>query len=344
MINNNILVFGAAGFIGTYLIDELLKQNNRITASDIRSIGEKYYQERNIPYVHIDITNNDDFGKLKREPFDVVIHLAATQPANVSSQNYDPKDYINVNVNGTLNILEYCRKNKVKKIIYASSHRNTQGLWTNINRPIREEDGRSIKYSGQYSVFSISETAAQDCVLHYQEEHRLKAIIFRLPPVYGYGPHTEIFFNGKPIKTGFQIFKENAIACKPLEVWGNWNVGRDIIYIKDVISAFVKVLHTDNANGLYNITSGERITLKEEAEIIAKVYWGNDSKPEVINKPELQNHIDSFLYDITKAKKELDWSPKFSFEDMLYDFIKEGERNTFGYLLEKRKSMIDAAK
>lgn len=344
MTNKNILVFGAAGFMGTYLIDELLKQNCQITATDISSIGEDYYRDKNIPYVHIDITNEGDFNKLNQVSFDTVIHLAATQPANVSTKGYNPKDYINVNVNGTLNILEFCRKNKVKKVIYASSHRNTQGFWANINRPIREEDGRSIKYSGQYSMFSISETAAQDCVLHYQEEYGLKAIIFRLPPVYGYGPHTEIFFNGKPIKTGFQIFKENAMACKPLEVWGDWNVGRDIIYIKDVISAFVKALHSDNATGLYNITSGKRITLKEEAEIIAKVYWGNDSKPEVINKPEMQNHIDSFLYDISKAKKELDWNPKFSFEDMLYDFIKEGERNSFGYLLEKRKNMIDAAK
>jgi UDP-glucose 4-epimerase len=337
---NKILVFGAAGFMGTYLIDELLKQNYQITASDISLIGEKYYQEKNIPYVHIDITNEDDFGKLKQDSYDTVIHLAATQPANVSEKNYDPKDYINVNVNGTLNILEFCRKNKVKKIIYASSHRNTQGLWTNINRPIREEDGRSIKYSGQYSMFSISESAAQDCVLHYQEEYGLKAIIFRLPPVYGYGPHTEIFFDGKPIKTGFQIFMENAMACKPLEVWGDGNVGRDIIYIKDVISAFVKAINNDKAHGLYNITSGKRISLNEEAETIAKVFWGDESKPVIIEKPEKENNIDNFLYDISKAKRELDWDPQYSFEDMLYDFIKEGDNNTFGYLIEKRKMML----
>jgi len=343
MNKKNILVFGAAGFMGTYLIDELLKQKFQITASDISSIGEKYYHEKNIPYVHVDITNNDDFEKLNKESYDTVIHLAATQPANVSIQNYNPKDYINVNVIGTLNILEFCRKNKVRKIVYASSHRNTQGLWAKINRPINEEDGRSIKYSGQYSMFSISESAAQDCVLHYQEEFGLKTIIFRLPPVYGYGPHTEIFFDGKPIKTGFQIFIENALACKPLEVWGDWNVGRDIIYIKDVTSAFIKAIQENTANGLYNITSGKRITLKEEAETIAKIFWGDNSRPEVINKPEKQNHLDSFLYDITKAKKDLGWYPQYNFEDMLYDFIKEGTHNDYRYLLEKRKNMIDAA-
>src|SRR5665647_3412828 len=79
-----------------------------------------------------------------------------------------------------------------RKIIYATTHRNTQRLWDK-KKIISEDDGRSIKYSGQYSMFSISESAAQDCILHYQEQYGLKAIILRLPPVYGYGPHTEIF-------------------------------------------------------------------------------------------------------------------------------------------------------
>lgn len=344
MDKKNILVFGAAGFMGTYLIEELLNQNYQITASDISSIGEKYYRDKNIPYIHVDITKYEEFSKLKQESYDAVIHLAATQPANVSAQNYDPKDYINVNINGTLNILEFCRINKVKKIIYASSHRNTQGLWTSLNRPIHEEDGRSIKYSGQYSMFSISESAAQDCVLHYQEEFGLKAIIFRLPPVYGYGPHTEIFFDGKPIKTGFQIFMEAAMAGKPLEVWGDCLKGRDIIYVKDVIVAFVKAINNENVKGLYNISSGRSLTLKEEAETIARVFWGNNTEPKIVFRPDKINHIDSFVYDISKAKKELDWCPQFSFEDMLYDYIKEGNNNTFKYLLEKRKNMMNETK
>ncbi len=235
--------------------------------------------------------------------------------------------------------MEFCKRNGIDKIIYASSHRNTQGLWTN-NRAIREDEGRAIKYDGEYAMFSISESAAQDCVLHYNAQYGLRGIIFRLPPVYGFGPHTEIFKDGKPIKTGFQIFIDNAKICKPIEVWGDCNKGRDIIYIKDVISAFVKAIKSQNAVGLYNITSGNRLTLKEEAEIIAKVFWADNSKPVIVEKPEKANSIDNFLYDISKAKKELDWSPQFNFEDMLYDFIKESDNNSFGYLLEKRKNML----
>lgn len=339
MKNKKILVFGAAGFMGTYLIEDLLKNNYKITATDISTAGEEYYRRKKVPYIYVDITQVSDFERLSTETYDVVIHLAATQPANVSSNAYDPKNYINVNVNGTLNILEFCRQNKVKKIIYASSHRNTRGLWEKIDRPITEDDSRSIQYSGQYAMFSISESAAQDCVLHYQTEYGLQALIFRLPPVYGYGPHTEIFFDGKPIKTGFQIFIDNAKACKPIEVWGDGNIGRDIIYVKDVINAFKKAINNDKANGLFNITSGKRITLYEEAETIAKVFWGRNSKPEIIRRPEKKNHLESFQYDISKAKKELNWEPVYSFEDMLYDFIKEEKSEDFVYLVKKRKEL-----
>ena len=339
MKNTSVLIFGAAGFIGTYLIEALINEGFNITASDINQIGETYYKERNIPFINVDITNKGDFNKFEGTNFDVVIHLAATQPANVSFKNYDPSNYIQVNVIGTLNILDFCKNNQVKKIIYASSHRNTQGLWVN-NKPVNELDGRSIKYTGEYAMFSISESAAQDCVLHYQAKFGLTGIIFRLPPVYGYGPHTEIFLNGKPIKTGFRIFIDNAIACKPLEIWGDSSIGRDIIYIKDVIAAFLKAIKNESASGLYNITSGYALSLKEEAETIAEVFWGNDSNPEIIEKPEIPNNIEGFVYDISKAKKDLDWAPAFNFKEMLLDYVREQNDNKFDYLIKKRSQQF----
>lgn len=339
MEKKKILIFGAAGFMGSYLVKDLMAQGYDVVASDISTAGKSFYDELNIPYINVDITKAEDFKKLNLYKYRAVVHLAATQPANVSTKNYDPKNYINVNVIGILNILEFCRENEIKKIIYASSHRNTQGFWKR-NKAVTEDDGRSIKYDGEYAMFSISESSAQDCVLHNNAEYGLNGIIFRLPPVYGYGPHTEIFKDGKPIKTGFQIFIDNAKACKPLELWGDSSKGRDIIYVKDVTAAFIKAIEHSEAKGLFNITSGKRLTLREEAETIAKVFWGNNSVPIIVEKPEKENNMDNFLYDISKAKRELDWSPQFSFEDMLHDFIKEQNSNTFGYLLEKRKMMF----
>lgn len=339
MPTKNILVFGAAGFIATYLIDELLKHGCSVTASDISDAGRAYYENNGVRYINVDITRKDDFAALDKHKYDAVIHLAACQPANVAHERYDPREYVNVNVIGTLNILDFCKQNQVGKIIYASSHRNTQGLWS-ANKAIREEDGRGIKYDGEYAMFSISESAAQDCVLHYQAQYGLTGIIFRLPPVYGYGPHTEIFKDGKPIKTGFQIFIDKAKACQPLEIWGDANVGRDIIYVKDVVSAFLKAIDNPIASGLFNITSGNYLTLRGQAEAIAALFWGSTTQPIIIECPEKSNGMDSFLYDVSRAKEELNWIPKYSFEEMLIDYKLEMESERHCYLVNKRKTML----
>jgi UDP-glucose 4-epimerase len=334
-----ILIFGAAGFIATYLIDELIKQGCQVIASDINPIGYKFYNERNIPYFEIDITQKDDFNKIKAIEADAVVNLAALQPANFDKAKYTPADYININVIGTLNILEFCRTANVKKIIYGCSHRNTSGLW-DTHTTLKEEDGVKIEHKGEYAMFSISETTAQDCVDYYRCNFGLQGIIFRLPPVYGFGSHLEIFKNGKPIKTGFQTFIENAISGKPIEIWGNTSIGRDIIYVKDVVDAFIKALEKDDINGLYNITSNYYLTLQEEIETIIRVFSKDAKNHKIILCPEKAHTIDSFLYDNSKAKRDLDWEPVYSFEDMLRDYKKEMENKNFEYLIEKRKLMF----
>lgn len=338
MNNLSVLVFGASGFIATYLVDDLVTQGYTVVASDINDQGAEYYAKKGVHYAHVDITRQESFAALDGQ-FDIVINLAACQPANVSTERYDPKDYINVNVIGTLNILEFCRKTNARKLIHASSHRNTEGLWA-PQKAISEAAGRSLKYSGEYAMFSISETAAQDCIFHYHAQYGLNGIVFRLPPVYGYGPHTEIYKDGKPIVTGFQIFVENAKACRPLEVWGDWNVGRDIIYVKDVTAAFISAIKANTANGLYNITSGRYLTLKEQAETIAELFWGSEAPPVIINVPEKSNGIDAFLYDNERAQIDLKWKPKYTFRDMLLDYRRESESGRYSHLIEKRKKML----
>lgn len=334
-----ILVFGAAGFVGTYLVDHLAAHGFDVLATDVSRSGEGYYQERKIPFIGLDITREEEFNKLPCEGASSVVDLACLQPANVSKEEYNPTNYIKVNVMGTLNILEFCRKTKIPKIIYASSHRNVGGLWE-LGKPISENAPRAIKYTGEYAVYSISESAAADCVEHYRQQYDVQGIIFRLPPVYGYGPHTEIFKNGKPVKTGFQVFIENAIAGKPLEVWGDCKRGRDIIYVKDVVSAVVLALNSKSAGGLYNIASGRLLSLEEEARGIISVFSQKDSPSEIVYRPDKVNSIEPFLYDISKAKRDLEWSPMYSFEDMLIDYKKEMESGRFKFLLEKRQEMM----
>jgi len=339
-----IIVFGAGGFIGTYLSDKLVRDGCEVIASDISEIGEAYYQKQGIPYQRVDITQKAELERLPREGVEAVVHLACVQPANVSEHKYDPLDYVRVNVLGTLSILEFCRATKVPKIIYTCSHRNTQGMWAEkAGRPILESDGRSMKFTGDYAMFSISESAATDCVEHYAQAYGIEGIVLRLPPVYGYGPHTEIFKDGKPLKTGFQVFIENAEQGRPLELWGDPESGRDIVYVKDVVSAIALALKRPGIGGLYNISSGQRLSLKKQAECIIRVFSRPGRPSEIRYRSDKPNLIESYVYDIGKARRALGWQPKYSFEDMLMDYRKEMDSGRFAFLVEKRRILMEGA-
>jgi len=337
MENKKIIIFGASGFIATYLIDALIELNCDITAIDTDESINKYYGKK-LKYVDLDIKNESNFSYIPIDNYDSVIHLAALQPANYNESN-NPKDYIHTNTIGTLNILEFCRKNNIKRMIYAMSHRNTSGHWGKIDR-IKENHGRSQEYIGEYSMFSISESAAQDCVMYYRSNYGISTTTLRLPPVYGYGPHLDIFKEKKPIKTGFQTFIECAISGKPIEIWGDPNIGRDIIYVKDVVSAIICTLSMSKTSEIYNISSGYELTLLEEVDTIIEVFSDKNSKIPITFSPKKEHSIDRFVYDNSLAFLELNWKPEFNFKKMLIDYKQELKSKRFNFLIDKRKKLF----
>jgi UDP-glucose 4-epimerase len=201
---------------------------------------------------------------------------------------------------------------------------------------------KSIKYNTDFTLFSITESAASDFVEYYSKMLGIEGLIYRLPPVYGYGPHLEGYKDGEPYKTGFMIFVQNAIKGAPIEIWGDYNRGRDIIYVKDVVSAIIKGLFAKNAAGLYNISSGKSVTLKEEVEEIIRIFSSPGKPSRMIFRPDKPNSIESFRYDISKARRQIGWSPKYSLADMLIDFKKELKSGRFRHLLEKRERMLNS--
>ena len=334
-----IILTGAAGLVGAYLVDQLVNDGHDVLASDLNEFGEAHYKERKLPFIRLDITKEEEFTKLPQNGVSSFIHLACLQPANVKEEDYDPRDYIKVNVLGMLNILDFCRKTGIHKVIYTISHRNVQGLWEQ-GRVISEDDTKAIKYTGNFSMYSISESAAVDCVEHYSQQYGIQGIIFRFSPIYGYGPHTEGFKNGKPYKTGFQVFIENAISGKAIELWGDCEKERDIIYVKDVVSAIILALKSKTALDLYNIASGKPVSLRDEAEEIIRAFSPAGRPSRIIYRPDKPNSIEPFLYDISKAKRDLGWYPKYSFAEMLVDYKKEMKSGKFNFLVEKRKRMM----
>jgi len=338
-----ILVFGGGGFIGTYLIDSLASSGFNPILSDIPPIQVEYYHKRGIPCVQLDIRDKQAFDFLLgyANNIEAVVNLSCLQPVNVSNK-YTDADYIYTNVIGTLNILDFCVKNNIKKYVGIISHRGVQGLWEK-GEVITEEHKKCLGYDNEYSMFSISECSAVDCVEYYGHKHNMQNIILRLPPVYGYGPHLSGFCEKKPLKSGFMTFIEKAINNDPLALWGDVNRSRDIIYVKDVVSAILLSIQNKKAKGLYNISSGKRISLKEEAEEIINVFSSCNNPSKILLQEDRPNSVEQFLYTIDKAKKELQWSPKYNMHDMLVDIKKEMASGRFSFLVNKRQESFLAA-
>lgn len=336
-----IIIFGAAGFIGTYLVNALADSKVAdVLAVDIDNIARKHYRKHNMPFIRMDITKQKDFEKLPSKGVSCVVNLACLQPDNVSLRALDdPAKYFQVNTIGTLNILKYCTANNILNVLHAVSHRSVAGLWGE-KRIISEADTRYIEYESDFSIYSIAESAAIDCMHFYRNKHAIRGIIFRFPSVFGYGPHLEGYKHGRYIKTGFQIFIEKAIEGKTIEIWGDPHIGRDIIYVKDVVSAILLAIKSPDADGLYNIASGNRLTLEQEVKEIIKAFSPENSPSDINYLPEKKNGIEQCQYSIDKAKKDFGWSPSYTFAEMLRDYKLEMASRRYEYLLEKRRIMM----
>jgi UDP-glucose 4-epimerase len=337
-----IIVTGATGFVGFYLVNQLQAEGFKVLAVDNSGLEEAdYFKKNGIDFLQLDITKEEEFSKLPKQGIEAWVNLACVQPANMPDEVYDPVKYVSVNVLGVTNIFKYCQKNKINKVLHTISHRNVQGLWEK-GEIINEESPRAIKFNGKYSMFSISESAAADIIEYFNQDYGMNGIIFRLPSVYGYGHHESFFKDGRVTKTGLGVFIDNAIKGETFEIWGDKDKGRDVVYVKDVVSAIILALKKKQVQGMYNIASGKKLSLEQQVNSIIKIFSPKGNESKIVYLPEKPNSIDPCVYDISKAKRELDWSPKYSFEEILIDYKKEMESGKWEFLLGRKKRMVSS--
>lgn len=330
-----IIVIGASGFIGAYLISELVDRGYDVVATGRNQAIEPFFSTLKVQYLNVDITNNNDIEKLPVDNVEVVVLLAALLPANV--RDYNPGDYIKVNIEGTLNVLEYCRKNNIDKLISTTTYADVEYLWKK-DIPIMDDVPRGFDFIGDHAMYVISKNAATDIIEHYSQEYGLQGIVFRLPPVYGFGPHGVIYVDGKYYKSGIQTFIENAIEGKDIEIWGDSRTSRDVVYVKDVVKATILAIRSKKAQGTYNITSGQSISLEEQVQDVIDVFSTKDKRSQIIYRPEKNNTTPSYIFDISKAKNDFGYEPEYvPFRKMIEDYKKEMESGKFNYLQSRNK-------
>lgn len=334
-----IVVIGATGFIGMYTVEHLLSEGKKVIATGRNFDLGLTLEAMGAEFVNLDITNEKDFKKLPQKGVEGVILLAGLLPANVKNDDdlsENAADYFKVNVIGTINVLEYCRKNSIKKVISCCSYSDVSGSWEK-GKAIKETEPRNFKFTGDHAVYVISKNAANDVMEYYNQQHGMQCASFRFPPVYGVGPHASIYVNGKYYKSGVQTFIEKASKGEDIEIWGDPHITRDIIYVKDVAEAFSMALKSDKTYGLYNMTSGTELELEEQVKAIIDIF-GKDKKSKIVYKPEKPNNTPSFLFDMTKAKNDFGFEPKFkSYYAMMEDYKKELESGKWNKLIESRQ-------
>ena len=332
------IIIGASGFIGHYTTKYFIEQGAEVLATGRNLKTSKTLTDMGAKFVEFDMTKKEDFKKLPKKGVEGVSVLAGLLPANAKvdiSKDENADEYFRVNVIGFINVLEYCRLNNIKKVITTSSYADVCNAWKK-GYAIKETEPRNFKYTGDHAVYVFSKNAAGDVLEYYNEQHGMQGSIFRLPPVYGVGPHSSIYVNGKYYKTGIQTFIENAEQGKDIEIWGDPHLSRDIIYVKDVARAFYLAFQSDKAKGLYNMTSGVPLELEDQVKAVIDVF-GKDKKSRIVYRPEKKNNTPSFLFDMSKAKKDFGFVPEYkNYHDIMVDYKKELENGMFNDLIDSR--------
>jgi len=281
------VVTGGAGFIGSHLVEQLIKQGHEVSVLDNLSTGHREYCN-NCFFEQVDLSTVCP----SLDGVDVVFHLAALADIVPSIDN--PIKYYNSNVTSTINVLEESRKSKVRKFIYAASA-SCYGIPQNI--PVKETDYIDPKYP-----YALTKYLGEQLVLHWGKVYKMPVVSLRLFNVYGPRSRTTGAYGAV-----FGIFLTQLYYNKPLTIVGDGYQTRDFIYVSDVIDAFVKAANYGGNENIFNIGTGKQNTINYLADMLGG--------KERIFIPERPNEPKYIYADISKAKDLLEFVPKISFEE-----------------------------
>lgn len=297
--NKTALVTGATGFVGPYLVRELVKKEANVIVLIKDYIDNLESLEDYITIINGDITEQ---GSLKNamDGVNIVFHLAAI--SNVNYAIAHPRETFEINATGTLNLLEEARQNKVEKFVYVSSS-HVYG----IPKYLPMDEKHPVD---PHEPYAASKAAAEMLVNIYALNYGLKTTIIRPFNMYGAGQ-----------SEGFIIPSIIKQACeKEIVELGNLTPTRDFLYITDAINGILSI--AESGDGTYNLGSGTETSIKEVVETIISIInpdkkfvsMQSRRRPEAIDIPRM-------YADVSKLKK-LGWSHAVGLMDGLMKTIK----------------------
>ncbi len=299
------LITGVAGFIGSAIAKQVLENGDRVVGIDNFLTGIQRDILKNIDFIEGDISKKEDIAKLEKYKIDAIFHLAAQSSGEISFEK--PEYDILTNALGTLNLLNFAVEQNIKRFIYAS----TMSIYGDVeDKPIPETHCKNPK-----SYYGITKLAGENYVNAFS--NKLDVTSFRLFNVYGEGQNMDNLKQGM-VSIYLAYFMNNI----PVLVKGSKDRFRDFIHIDDVVDVWLKSVDLEISFGqVYNLATGKKTKVEELLQILAKE-WGNPNYPIEYAKVGTAGDTFGIYADISKLKKDFNWSPKVNLEDGIRKFIK----------------------
>ncbi len=305
-----ILVTGGAGFIGSHIVDLLIENNHDVVVVDNLSTGQVENINQNAQF-HEDNINANLSKIFESHKPDMVIHTAAQ--INVRASVSDPQMDASINILGTLNILELCKRFEVKKFIFTSTGGAIYGDDVEIptNETAKEEP---------ISPYGIAKLTVEKYLHYYSKIHKLDSVCLRLANVYG--PRQ----NAEGEAGVVAIFTTMLLKSKHPTINGNGKQTRDYVFVKDVAKAALQAVQTP-VTGIFNIgTSVETDVNQLFNKLVSLTKTNFEEKHGQAMQGEQMRSCLSF----EKAQEQLNWKPDYDLDKGLQetvDFFKDNEKD-----------------
>lgn len=288
------VVTGGAGFIGSHMVDLLLSEDFHVTVIDNLVGGNLHNLAHNkanpaFKFIEADIRNFDVIAPIF-EQTNLVFHFAGI--GDIVPSIEAPLDYMSVNVQGTVNVLEASKRANVDKLVYAASS-SCYGL---AKTPTDEFHPIETKYP-----YALSKYMGEQSALHWHQVYDLPVNSIRIFNAYGTRSRTTGAYGAV-----FGVFLRQMIEGNPLTVVGDGTQSRDFLYVTDVAKAFYAAAITDISGEIFNLGAGNPQTVNKLVEIL---------DCDKIHIPKRPGEPDCTWANIDKITSQLDWAPAVSFEE-----------------------------